>query len=309
MNVLGICCGRKNGNTEIMMQEAFQAIRGRCGADCRLIRLQEAVIRSCTGCESCVINHMKGNQEFRCVHKPGSDHIYFIEQLLRQADAVIVSAPAYNLQSPGILIEFLNRCHALGDYSDVVRSTPKVGATFTIGGADWTNFTMATANMLTKELSGSYRSIVDRCQFTGVPAAGAVVLEPEMMERMRLLGEHVADALIARKQGRSDAYAYKGEPGLCPDCHNPFLEKREDGWYCPVCMTKASLRQGGARAEAVFTEDARACNRWTAVGHGRHIGIIRAGHGKAAQNQELIAAKRKEYAQRADAVKLPELSK
>lgn len=309
MNVLGICCGRKNGNTEIMMQEAFQSIRDKSGADCRLIRLQEAVIRSCTGCESCVVNHLKGNTEFRCVHKPGSDHIYFIEGLLRQADAVIVSAPAYNLQSPGILIEFLNRCHALGDYSDVVRNAPKVGATFTIGGADWTNFTMVTANMLTKELSGSYRSIVDRCQFEGIPAVGAVVLEPGIMARMHLFGEHVADALIAREQGRADAYAYKGEPGLCPDCHNPFLEQRGDGWYCPVCMTKADLRKVGDKVEAVFTDEARARNRWTPIGHERHIGIIGAGHSKANQNRDLIAAKRKEYAQRADIVTLPKISR
>lgn len=97
MKVLGICAGRKNGNTEIMMKEAFMAIEEKCGAECQLVRVQESSIHTCTGCEACMTNHLKGNWEFRCIHKNGTDHFYFIEQLMREADAIIVSSPAYNL--------------------------------------------------------------------------------------------------------------------------------------------------------------------------------------------------------------------
>lgn len=45
MNVLGICSGRINGNTEIMMKEAFRAIEETCGAECKLVRIQEAEIK------------------------------------------------------------------------------------------------------------------------------------------------------------------------------------------------------------------------------------------------------------------------
>jgi multimeric flavodoxin WrbA len=69
MKVLGICCGRKNGNTEIMMKEAFMTIEEKIGAECQLVRIQEAEIRHCVGCETCMVNHLKGNWDFRCIHK------------------------------------------------------------------------------------------------------------------------------------------------------------------------------------------------------------------------------------------------
>lgn len=305
MKVLGICCGRKNGNTEILMKEAFKAIEAKCGAECNFVRLQEAEIRSCVGCETCMINHLKGNWDFRCVHKTGSDHFYFIEQLMREADAIIVSAPAYNLQPPGILVRFMNKLHASGNYRDMIQKTPKVGATFTLGGTDWTNYTLSTTNMLTMELVGGYNAIVDKCHFDFVPGVGAIVLEDEMLARIRKLGESVADALTEKASGETPAY--RGEEGICPDCHSVFLEKRADGWYCPQCLTKATLEMADGELKVTFTPEERAKNRWSHWGIELHDNNIRKGHVKAAAGKDIIAAKRKEYAAYKDAVKLPEL--
>jgi len=169
MKVLGICSGRKNGNTEIMMKEAFMAIEEKCGAECQLVRLQEAEIKTCTGCETCMMNHLKGNWDFRCIHKNGSDHFYFIEQLMREADAIIVSSPAYNLLPTGQMIKFLNKLHASGDYRDVVHKNNKVGAAFSLGGTDWTNFTLNVCKMAAMELCGSYEAVVDAVHFDFVP--------------------------------------------------------------------------------------------------------------------------------------------
>lgn len=305
MKVLGICCGRKNGNTEIMMKEAFKAIEAKCGAECSFVRLQEAAIRSCIGCETCMVNHLKGNWEFRCIHKNGTDHFYFIEQLMREADAIIVSAPAYNLLPPGILVRFMNKLHASGNYRDVVHKNHKIGATFTLGGTDWTNYTLTATNMLTMELVGSYDAIVDKCHFDFVPAVGAIVLEEDMMARVRKLGENVADALIRKANGEAPVYC--GDQGICPDCHSVFLEKRADGWYCPQCLTKATLTMENGEMKAAFTPEERAKNRWSPWGQELHDNNIRKGHGKAAQNKDVIDAKRKEYASYMDAVQLPEL--
>lgn len=61
MKVLGLCSGRKNGNTEIMMKEVFMAIEAKLpDAECKLVRIQETAINTCTGCESCMVNHLKG---------------------------------------------------------------------------------------------------------------------------------------------------------------------------------------------------------------------------------------------------------
>ena len=305
MKVLGICSGRKNGNTEIMMKEAFKVIEDTCGADCQFVRLQEAYIRPCTGCESCMINHLKGNWDFRCIHKTGSDHFYFIEQQMREADAIIVSAPAYNLLPPGLLITFMNKLHASGNYRDVIHKNNKIGASFSIGGTDWTNYTLAITNMLTMEIVGSYEAIVDKCHFDFMPSVGAVVLEPQVLDRIRLLGSNVAAALLEKEQGNTPTY--KGDAGICPDCHGTLLEKRSDGWYCPQCLTRAELLMENGELMVHFTAEARALNRWSMAGQEVHDNNIRAGHGKAAQSRDFIAEKRRKYAAMKDALVLPAL--
>ena len=305
MKVLGLCSGRKNGNTEIMMKEAFMAIEEKCGAECQLVRIQETKINTCTGCESCMINHLKGNWDFRCVHKNGSDHFYFIEQLMREADAIIVSSPAYNLLPTGQLIKFLNKMHASGNYRDVVEKENKIGAAFSLGGTDWTNFTLNVCKMIAMELTGSYKALVDAVHFDFVPSKGAIVLEDEMLERMRQLGEHVADALLAKEKGEKTSYA--GMPGICPDCHGNLLEIRADGIYCPQCLTKAKISMVDGEFVAEFTEEARERNRWSIWGNSRALRNIRKGHKKAAEGKAQIAERTKKYLEYERAVQLPEL--
>ena len=303
MKVLGICCGRKNGNTEIMMKTAFQAIREKCGAECRFVRLQEAKIKSCIGCEACITNRTKGVRDFRCTHKNDSDHFYFIEQLAREADAIIVSAPSYFLMPPGILIKFLNRFHGSGDYEKITAANPKIGATFTLGGSNWSNFTLPMTNKVTAEMVGSFSAIVDMCHFDHVPAVGAVVLREDIMTRMRQLGERVAEALLTKEKGETPAYC--GDPGVCPDCHGTFLERIGDDWYCPQCMTKATLTLVDGTLKVEFTEEERAKNRWSEPGDKEHKASIGREHERAAQNREEIDRQRKAFAAWLDAVKLP----
>ncbi len=308
MKVFGICSGRKNGNTEILMKEAMEVIQAKCGAECSFVRLQEAEVKGCVGCESCMLNHLKGNWEFRCVHKVGSDHMHYIEQCIREADAVICSSPAYNLLPTGIFIKFLNKLHATGNYRDMIQVHHKIGASFSLGGTDWTNFTLSATNMLTMELVGGYDYIVDKCHFDFVPAVGAIVLHEDMLARIRLLGERVADALIAKEKGES--WSYQGEPGICPDCHATFLEKRDDGWYCPQCLTKATLEMVDGELKVTFTPEERAKNRWSAWGIELHDNNIRKGQAHAAAHKDLVAEGRKKYANSPiKAVELPELVK
>ncbi len=305
MNVLGICAGRINGNTEIMMKEAFLGIESKCDATCKLVRIQEAEINKCTGCEACMTNHLKGNFDFRCIHKNGSDHYYFIEQLMREADAIIVSSPAYNLMPTGPLISFLNKLHASGDYRELVHAHNKVGAAFSLGGTDWTNFTLNGCKMTAMELCGSYEAIADAVHFDFVPSVGAVVLEQDILDRMRRLGENVAEALLKKQEGNSVSYA--GEAGVCPDCHGNLLEIRADGVYCPQCLTKANVSVVDGKLIADFTAEARTRNRWSPWGQELHDNNIRKGHAKAAAGKEKIAKERARYTAMEYAVKLPEL--
>ena len=307
MKVLGFCCGRKNGNTEIMMKEVFMAIEEKCGAQCQLVRMQDAQVNTCMGCETCMTNHLKGNFDFRCVHKNGSDHVYFIEQLMREADAIIVSSPAYNLLPTGALIKFLNKLHATGDYREVTHKNHKVGAAFSIGGTDWTNFTLSTCKMVAMEMCGSYDSVVDAVHFDFMPSSGAVLLEDDVLDRMHTMGENIARALLEKEKGGS--FAYAGTAGVCPDCHGNLLEIREDGWYCPQCNTKADVTMTGGKVTVSFSDEERAKNRWNRWGQELHDNNIRKGHKKAFDGKDIIQEKRKKYAAYERSVTLPELIK
>lgn len=308
MKVLGLCSGRKNGNTEIMMKEVFMAIEAKIpDVECKLIRIQETAINTCTGCESCMVNHLKGNWEFRCIHKNGSDHFYFIERLMREADAIIVSSPAYNLLPTGQLIKVLNKMHASGNYRDMVEKENKIGAAFTIGGTDWTNFTLNVCKMMAMELAGSYEAVVDAVHFDFMPSKGAVLLEDEVLARMSKMGENIADAL--RKKADGERPEYVGTPGLCPDCHGNLLEKREDGVYCPQCLTKVNVSVVNGELIVDFTEEEIAKNRWSIWGKRLHDDNIRKGHQRAAEGKDVIREKMSKYTAYERAVELPKIIK
>ena len=59
MKVFGITAGRKMGNSEIMLKEAFMAAEDK-GAEVEMVNLHDCKILPCTGCEACTMQVMKG---------------------------------------------------------------------------------------------------------------------------------------------------------------------------------------------------------------------------------------------------------
>lgn len=55
------------------------------------------------------------------------------------------------------------------------------------------------------------KQLVDAVHFDFVPSVGAVVLEDDIMARMRKFGENIAHALLIKEKGEKPAYA--GVPG------------------------------------------------------------------------------------------------
>ena len=50
MKVLGLSCGRRMGNSEVLLREALAETENR-GADIEIIRLGDLAVKPCTGCE------------------------------------------------------------------------------------------------------------------------------------------------------------------------------------------------------------------------------------------------------------------
>jgi multimeric flavodoxin WrbA len=299
MKVLGITCGRKNGNSELLLKQAFKAIEEKCGAVTEFIRLQDAYIKACTGCETCMVNHMRGNAEFRCIHKPEEDHFFFIEQRMREADALIFSMPIYNLIPAGIAVKYLNKLHSSGDYRDVTMKKNKIGATITIGGTGWTNYGNAIGNLITMSFCGGYHTIVDSLNVSFVPSSGAVLLEDRLMARAYKLGENVAEAMVTGK------IKYKGPDGICPNCHGNLLEYRNGTLWCPSCECRADFKVIDGKLKVSFSRDAISHNRWGEWGDKIHMDNIAKGHRAAQAGKDIITEKRKLFGKKP--IALPEI--
>jgi multimeric flavodoxin WrbA len=301
MKAFGITCGRKNGNSEILLKQAFKAIEDKCGAETEFVRLQDAHIIACTGCESCMINRIKGNVEFRCIHKPEEDHFYFIEQKLREADAIIFSMPIYYILPVGIAITYMAKLHSASDYHIAQSKKNLVGATITIGGSDWTNFANTIGNLVTTSFLGGYRRLVDSLNISFVPSSGAILLEDELTARAYKLGENVAEAMVT---GKID---YKGPKNVCPYCHGNLLEYREGELWCPICETKADAEIVKGKLKINFSQYAVSHTRWSEKAGIEHIEIISRRHKKAFEGKDIITEKRKQFYKQP--ITLPEIKK
>ena len=291
MKVFGICCGRKGGNTEIMMQDVFAGVKSvDQEAVCEFINLQDAEIKSCIGCETCMTKHIAGEWEFRCVQGIDQDHFHFIEMKMREADAIIVSAPAYNLLPPGIMMKFLNKLHASGDYRKITQGVDicKIGACFSIGGTDWTDFTPNAMRMITMELVGVYDGVVDSIHFDFLPSKGSVILDERIAPRMRQMGETVAKAVQLKEETGKNA-PYVGQPGICDYCHCNMLRVDPDGSaYCPQCNVKATVAVVDGKLKVSYRPEDLEKSRWAPYGQDLHMRNIDLGHRKAAEGKETI---------------------
>ena len=85
MKVLGIVCSpRKNGNTEIMIEEAL-ATAQEAGADTDIFLVADKTINGCDACARCF-------QTGKCKIKDGMEPLY---QKMESADAILFGSPVY----------------------------------------------------------------------------------------------------------------------------------------------------------------------------------------------------------------------
>lgn len=101
MKVLGLSCGRKMQNTEILVKEALMGAE-EAGAEVQFVSMLSLKIKPCLFCKSCKLQ-TKGE----CIIK--DDDGNFLYNLIMDNDGLILGAPVYSLTPPGILKMFEDR--------------------------------------------------------------------------------------------------------------------------------------------------------------------------------------------------------
>ena len=299
-NVLGISFGRKLGNTEVMIKEALLACE-KAGHTIRFLRADDLNIHICTGCISCVVGMITGRGKGGC---PLKDDFPILDEALMEADAVILGSPVYEMTPTGNFkvvcdrigpshdISFRKTCYEAGlaakkDKSELPdeRSFKKrVGALITVGGAmteNWLSFSLPTMYAFTMSMG---IDVIDAYKYYGAMAYEHVLGNIPVMERMKKLGEHIAEALSAEDEETRTRWRGDKE-GVCPVCHNELLEVTHRGTEveCPVCGISGNLSIENGEILVSFPKEQIARSRLYYAGkleHSTEIKTCAAGPGQ-----------------------------
>ena len=246
--VMGVTAGRKNSNCEILLKEALLACEKQ-GAEITMINLKDYDIIDCTGCTACTIGMSLGkNTGCSLKNKDDKDRIM---QVMLDQDAVIFSAPTYDLMPSSLFLKFMNRNLAYESaFLTKIGAIPhrdRVGALIAVGGSSHSWQSMALECMQATTFTNSFK-IVDMFMATHVPAPAQVLLHEEMISRAKEIGGNIMKALNTPVEKRE----WLGEPeaGWCPNCHSNCLCLGEKQWKglqypieCAVCGAGGDLER------------------------------------------------------------------
>ena len=264
MKIFGITAGRKMGNTEILLREAFGAAQ-ELGAEVEMVNLHDMKIVPCYGCEACGLSMkvLSSCRRPRCVNADDDD-VDLIMQSFMKADAIILSVPSFVLQPQGIYKIFIDRwlpyeAALLLEAKFIDRVPERVAALITAGGStqNWMPLTLPALQM---SMFMQSIKVVDQMMATRVAGAGHVVLKPELLERARTLGRRVVQAI----ETPYDDVHWLGDPneGWCPICHSNLLLKGKPHWdgtsypiECAMCGAGGSLTIEDGDPKFVVAED------------------------------------------------------
>lgn len=290
MKILGLICGRKMGNSEILVKEALMGAE-ELGATVEILRLMDLNIKPCTGCLSCMVRMQKGKAA-ECVIKD-DDMLFFVEKF--RSDGVIIGAPVYFLCPPGYLKVLGDRMlpHWANYTIEGAKSGEKqrVGGLISVGGGDhsWVPMGLSLMKMPTfVELV-----VIDQLQvnFAGLP--GQVLLDKNVMDSARKLGRNVAEA-VCKPVG--EVRFLGDEPGLCPVCHSDLLVPGKKSLVeCPICGARGTLKIDDDTITMIADEESLKINRNTLEGRLKHFSEIRENHEAYYAKKEAIEEKLKKY--------------
>ena len=281
MKILGLTCGRRMGNTEVLMKEAMMGAE-ESGAEVELIRMLDLEIGHCKQCKSCLwFTKGPGN----CVIKDDGPFLY---DKIMDADGFILGVPIYCWTAPGQV--FVIRDRILGPRVDVAFAIeakksgtgmmgmgpaepderlfkPRVAGFIVNGGAHTTaQLALPPLHTLTFSMQAA---VVDQLlvyDMTAIP--GAAVLVDDALQRANKLGQNVAEAM-----GKEyEEVVYKGDdPGVCPVCHNNMMLLGNGTTVeCAVCNIFGKIKVEGDKVSVSFPKKEIEVSRLGFEGKRRH---------------------------------------
>ncbi len=226
MKVLGIVAScRKLGNTEILVKESLMAAEAG-GAQVDIIRWNDYNILPCEGDAQCLFGTRI------CKHKDKDDFDFLLNKLY-EYDGIILGAPCYFLEVQAIVKQFIDRLFILfSQPSQIVGKPAVVIVPYATRG--WTSHAFIQPTVLLMLLG---MNIVDKA-LIHVQAVGEASADRLALDRAKVVGEELVQAMV------SGDHSYKGDPGICPVCHERDVRIMSDNKTveCPICGIRGQIK-------------------------------------------------------------------
>ena len=275
--VLGVTAGRKNSNSEILLKEALLTCKEE-GAEIRMINLKDYNILDCTGCTACT-HGMSNGKHVGCTLDDKDDKKAIMDVMLNQ-DAVIFSAPTYDLMPSATYLKFMHRNlsyeSAFLESIGAIERRDRVGALIAVGGSTRSWQSMALESMQATCFTNDFK-IVDMYLATRVPSPKHCLIHEDMIERASKIGKNVMEALRTKPEERK--WLGDEDMGWCPNCHSNALILGEPQWdglhypiECQVCGAGGDLEKTEeGKWKFVIAENGLLRDRTSVEGRGHHI--------------------------------------
>ena len=267
MHILGLANGSLQGNSEILLKAALTAAQEEDPSlttswfhvSSVSIPRNPKPLEGQLDISLGTIDSMKAGND----HDSAPDDRKTVFNAILDADAIIISTPTYSHQPPGVIKALFDRIggpYVDASFAELVRQgqaagDPKfvnmkfdprlqksrVAGFMAIGGSRTPDqFTMALPS-LHALVYPMHAKVVD--QFIGqrVAARGAILLQPELMERARQLGQNI----VSQMGKHFDDAQYLGpkDESSCPNCHLTKVEilGKDKSIGCITCGTRGKM--------------------------------------------------------------------
>ena len=273
--IIGLSCGRKNGNSEILLKEACMGAE-ELGVESEIIRAMDLRIKPCKGCESCSMAFAQG-KEPRCAIKD-DDVPWILEKTCLEDCGLIVSVPTYHLRANGYFEIICDRLLPTLLANRWINEKTRVGGVICVGGGelDWTPLTRTTVNIFVQES----RLLVDQIQVNGATAPGSVLMNEKALARARQLGRNIARAMMMP----IEEVKFVGDETAvsCPVCHCNVLQVPDDFPHvvCPVCDVNGVISREGDKMKVKWNEEDAQHPRFSEYGVSKHMEEVGMKQGK-----------------------------
>jgi multimeric flavodoxin WrbA len=288
--IIGLSCGRKNGNSECLLKEALMGAE-ELGVEGEIIRAMELRVKPCKGCETCTMLMAKGKEPV-CAIKD-DDVPWILEKVLLEDAGFIVAVPLYHLRANAYFECIHERMLPVMFKHPEILKKNNAGAIISVGGGEpeWTPLGLTSANIFVQH---SWR-LVDQMQINFCGRPGSVFLHPEYLERARKLGRNVAEAMMMP----IEEVRYIGEDSAvsCPVCHCNVLKvpARLPEVFCPVCWIRGEVHKEGTEMKVIWDEESKKIPRFSEQGVFTHLDLIKSLQKTFYENEETVKEMKKRY--------------